>query len=184
MGDINRALVAEPGLAVVDIVAGDAATLQAIAERLAGSWASTGVPIDTRPAGQRAVRGRLHLDVRLPPPGVVRTLPADWVRFASPPWGARLGFEKPLCVRARQDGRPCTRQAAEWPEGFVEVDGLQACWSHLNAVEREWCLRARETYRAAFWALKQAHWEAAGHDRNDHCEGCVWPSGGMPAASF
>jgi hypothetical protein len=184
MGDITPSLVSEPGLAVVDIVAGDAATLQAIAERLAGAWASTGTPVDTEPAGDRAVRGRLHLDVRLPPLGVVRTLPADWVRFHAPPWGGRLGFEKPLCVRARGDGRPCTRQAAEWPEGFVEVDGLQACWSHLDAVEREWCLRAREAYRAAFWALKRAHWEAAGHDRNDRCDGCVWPSEQMPAANF
>ncbi|MGW7571917.1 hypothetical protein ACWGJV_37325 [Streptomyces tendae] len=51
-------------------------------------------------------------------------------------------------------------------------------------MEREWCLRAREAYRATFWALKRAHWEAAGHDRNDHCEGCVWTSGELPAANF
>lgn len=184
MGDVNRALVSEPGLAVVDIVAGDAATLHAVAERLAEAWASTGVPVDHEAIGEGAVRGRLHLDVRLPPPSVVRTLPAGWVRFASPPWGGRIGLDKPLCVRARQDGRACTRQAAEWPEGFVEVDDPGACWSHLDAAEREWCLRAREAYRAAFWELKREHWKTAGHDRNDLCEGCTWPSGERPDASF
>ncbi|MEU5476904.1 DUF6207 family protein [Streptomyces mirabilis] len=184
MGNRNTALVSEPGLAVVEIVAGDEATLRAITERLAGVWASTGVPVDCEAVGGRAVRGRLHLDTRLPPPGAVRMLPTEWVRFHAPPWGGRLGLDKPLCVRARQDGRACTRQAAEWPEGFVEGDDPGSCWSHLEDTEREWCLRAREAYRAAFWELKRAHWEAAGHDRNERCPDCTWPSGQLPAANF
>ncbi|MDX3166007.1 DUF6207 family protein [Streptomyces scabiei] len=173
MGDINAGLVSEPGLAVVEIVAGDEATLQTIAAHLAGTWASTGTPVDHQTTEDGVLRGRLHLNLQLPPPGTVRKLPADWVRLASPPWGARLGLDKPGCVRARADGRPCTRQAAEWPEGFVEVDDVGACWSHLDETEREWCLRAREAYRAAFWELKRAHREAAGHDRNEQCEGCT-----------
>ncbi|KMS86698.1 hypothetical protein ACZ91_35385 [Streptomyces regensis] len=181
---IQPTLVSEPGLAIVDIVAGDTATLQAIAERLAGTWASTGVPVEHEPTGNGAVRGRLHLDIRMPPPGKVRVLPAEWVRFVSPPWAGRLGVGKPVCVRARQDGRPCTRQAAEWPEGFVEMGDPGACWSHLDDAERQWCLRAREVYRAAFWELKRVHYATAGHDRNGQCSDCTWPSGQQPAATF
>ncbi|MGY1496744.1 DUF6207 family protein [Streptomyces sp. QTS52] len=113
MGDIITGLVSEPGLAVVEIVAGDEATLQTIAVHLAGSWASTGTPVDYRTTEDGVVSGRLQLNLQLPPLGTVRTLPADWVRFASPPWGARLGLDKPGCLRARADGQPCTQQAAE-----------------------------------------------------------------------
>ncbi|MFH9067557.1 DUF6207 family protein [Streptomyces coeruleorubidus] len=101
MADITLSLVSEPGLAAVDSVAGDAATLRAIAERLAGTWASTGVPVDHEPAGQRAVRGRLHLEVRRPPPGVacgLGTVPCAAVGRAARPGQA--------VVRVSLAGRP------------------------------------------------------------------------------
>ncbi|MGW7201025.1 DUF6207 family protein [Streptomyces chryseus] len=184
MEHIRSADVSEPGLAVVEILAGDMATLEAIAERLSGAWASSGSPVIVGMRGQGAVCGRVHLDVRLPPPGHVRKLPAEWVRFYAPPWGGRLGFDKPLCVRARRDCRPCTRQAAEWPQGYVEMEDPGACWTHLDETERHWCLRARQMYTEAFWAMKRAHQEAAGHGRDEQCGGCTWLAGEQPAAHF
>jgi hypothetical protein len=119
--------------------------------------------------------------VPLDPAGV---LPADWVRFVSPPWGARLDQVKPTCVRTKTGGTACTRQAAEWPASFAEMADPQACWSHLDEPEREACERARASYRAAFWELKNAHYETAGHTRDERCEGCTWPSGQQPAVNF
>lgn len=164
---------AEQGLVVMDIKASDEEALREVAEAVAGLWASSGTPTVRRVPGEPGVTGRLHLDVTRPGPGRVRRLPKEWVRFASPPWGGRVPTVKPTCIRARQDGRPCTRQAAEWPPGFVEDVDPGACWSHLTDAERIVCERARRLYRAAFWELKAGHLEEAGHGRDERCAGCA-----------
>ncbi|WP_198422542.1 DUF6207 family protein [Streptomyces sp. QHH-9511] len=125
MGDISTAHLSEPGLAVVEIVAQDEATVREVVERLTGSWASSGVPAvreGGKVPGQRTFTGRVYVDIRMPAPGRTRKLPADWVRFHSPPWGGQLGTEKPTCLRNRADGRSCRRQAAEWPRGYGAED--------------------------------------------------------------
>ncbi|MFE4829936.1 hypothetical protein [Streptomyces sp. NPDC056672] len=104
------------------------------------------------------------------------------VRFPFPPWGGRVSFGKPVCVRARKDGRPCVRQAAEWPEGYVDVADPGACPSHQTPAERDSCLRARKLYRAAFWELKAAHRDAAGHGRDETCTDCC--PAGQPGTAF
>lgn len=184
MGDINAGLVSEPGLAVVEIVAGDEATLQAIAGQLAGAWASTGVPVDVQTVGDSAVRERCTWTSGCPRRATYGSCPRIGCGSTRLRGVGGSGWTSRCACGARQDGRPCTRQAAEWPDGFVEVDDPGACWSHLDEAEREWCLRAREAYRAAFWELKRAHYEASGHDRNGWCADCTWPSGQRPAARF
>jgi hypothetical protein len=59
------------------------------------------------------------------------------------------------CTRwAVTKGRPCQREAAEWPAVPGEPEPVAACWSHLNSREREVCRRARElagAERARIW---------------------------------
>ncbi|MFF3731017.1 DUF6207 family protein [Streptomyces sp. NPDC002476] len=175
--------LSRPGTGYVEIVAHDEPTVRQIAEQLAGTWASSGVPVvrqATHVPGQAAYTARLYLDTSLPAPGKQRVLPADWVRLSTPPWGGRTDRGKPTCVRRRKDSRPCTRQAAEWPEGFGEADP-GACWSHLSEEEREEALRVRKAYSAAFWALKEHHRAEAGHGRDDRCDDCAPLHGKAPS---
>ncbi|MFE4336742.1 DUF6207 family protein [Streptomyces sp. NPDC056831] len=178
MGDITAAHLSGPGTGYVEIVAYDEATVSQIAERLSGMWASSGTPA-VQQVGlghvpeQVAFTGRLYLDTSLPSPGKTRELPPQWVRFGSPPWGGRVDGVKPTCTRQRKNGRPCGRQAAEWPRGFGE-DDPGACWSHLRKHERQECLRVRKAYSAAFWALKRQHQEEAGHGSEERCDACTW----------
>ncbi|MFJ1742634.1 DUF6207 family protein [Streptomyces microflavus] len=175
MGDIATAHLSGPGTAYVDIVGADPATVRQIAELLSDAWRSSGAPA-VRPSGQVpgqvAFAGRLYLDTTLPAPGKERVLPADWVRFASPPWGARTDGVKATCLRRKKGRHPCGRQAAEWPRGYGAEDP-GACWSHLTEGEREVCRQIRDAYREAFWAMKRRHWEEAGHGRNDGCDDCA-----------
>ncbi|MFH8886322.1 DUF6207 family protein [Streptomyces californicus] len=175
MGDIATAHLSGPGTAYVDIVGADEATVRQIAELLSGTWTTSGSPA-VQPAGrmpgQASCCGRVYLDTTLPAPGKKRVLPADWVRFASPPWGARVDGVKATCLRRRKDGRACGRQAAEWPRGYGAEDP-GACWSHLTKGEQQECVQVRQAYQEAFWAMKRSHQEEAGHSRNEWCDGCT-----------
>ncbi|MEU5825850.1 DUF6207 family protein [Streptomyces sp. NPDC047803] len=161
-----------PGTGYVDIVAADEPAVLQIAELLARTWASSGPPMVRRLPEQAAYTARVHLDTSLPAPGRMRVLPRDWVRLPVPPWGGRLDGAKPVCVRRRSDHRPCGRQAAEWPRGYGAEDP-GACWSHLDEEEREECLRVRQAYKNAFWALKEQHRREAGHSRDERCNDCT-----------
>ncbi|MEU3399437.1 DUF6207 family protein [Streptomyces filamentosus] len=186
MGDITTAHLSGPGTGYVEIVAYDEETVRQIAGQLVGAWASSGTPLVRQVGhvpGQVAYTGRLYLDTSYPSPGQTRVLPADWVRFPSPPWGGRVDGLKPTCIRQRTGGRPCGRQAAEWPRGFG-ADDPGACWSHLSEEERQECLRVREAYRSAFWELKRRHQQEAGHTQNERCDGCTWRFGEAPPAAF
>ncbi|MGA5869895.1 DUF6207 family protein [Streptomyces cinereoruber] len=186
MEGIATAHLSGPGTGYVEIVAADEPTAREIAALLSGTWASSGPPV-VRPVGHEpgraAFTARVYLDTSLPAPGRTRVLPAQWACFPFPPWGGRVDGVKPTCLRRRKDHQPCGRQAAEWPRGFG-ADDPGACWSHLTEKEQQECLRAREAYRAAFWALKRRHQEEAGHGREDRCEGCTWPRGQRPPAAF
>lgn len=63
---INEVHVQEPGLAVVDITAADAATALALQEALAAQWATATADRVTRDPGQPGVRLRCYLDLRQP----------------------------------------------------------------------------------------------------------------------
>ncbi|MFJ5817252.1 DUF6207 family protein [Streptomyces sp. NPDC093108] len=183
MENIATAHLSRPGTGYVEIVAHDAPTVRRIAAQLAGTWTSSGVPVVRQVGhlpGQAAYTGRLYLATLLPAPGTPRVLPADWVRLSTPPWGGRTDPRKPPCVRRRKGGQPCTRQAAEWPEGFGEADP-GACWSHLSDEERKESLRVRKAYTAAFWAMKERHREEVGHGRDDRCDGCAPVYGQVPS---
>ncbi|WP_329353223.1 DUF6207 family protein [Streptomyces sp. NBC_01261] len=56
--------VAEPGLAVVDVIAADDQTAFAVQELLAGRWATAEADRTTREPGEPGVRLRLFLDIR------------------------------------------------------------------------------------------------------------------------
>ncbi|MFZ3475219.1 DUF6207 family protein [Streptomyces sp. 4.24] len=161
----------EQGLLTVDVTAADESTLREFADALGALWASSSSTAVQRVPGQASVRGRVYVDLRRPV-GRRRELPAEWVRLARPPWGGRLPETKPACLRARSDGRPCTRQAAEWPPGFVDDIDPGACWSHLTDAERLVCERARSLYRDAFWNLHTVHRQQAGHGRDERCAAC------------
>ncbi|MEV5605765.1 DUF6207 family protein [Streptomyces sp. NPDC052299] len=167
----------------VDIVAADEAAVLQIAALLSRTWASSGPPLLRHVPEQSAFTGRIHLDTSLPAPGRVRVLPDDWVRYTSPPWGGRLDGAKPTCLRRRRDHRACERQAAEWPRGYG-ADDPGACWSHLSQEEREECLRVRQAYENAFWALKERHRQEAGHGRDERCSGCSWSPQAGPRPAF
>jgi hypothetical protein len=72
------------------------------------------------------------------------------------------------CTRRRKDGRPCRRDAADWPgrwQGYGLPDlewpdhsRAVACWSHLSEAERRQCL----TDRAAPQPLREAAQAEAG----------------------
>lgn len=66
MNPINEVHVQEPGLAVVDITAADAATALALQEALAAQWATATADRVTRDPGQPGVRLRCYLDLRQP----------------------------------------------------------------------------------------------------------------------
>ncbi|MFJ2752780.1 DUF6207 family protein [Streptomyces sp. NPDC087297] len=167
----------EQGLLTVDVTAADEATLREFTDALGAMWASSIGTVARRVPGQAGVSGRVYVDLRRPV-GRRRELPAEWIRLAAPPWGGRLPETKPKCVRARADGRSCTRQAAEWPPGFVDDVDPGACWSHLTDAERLVCERARRLYRDAFWDLHAVHRQQAGHSREERCAACA----GNPAA--
>ncbi|MFF2571172.1 DUF6207 family protein [Streptomyces sp. NPDC058084] len=186
MGEITTAHLSGPGTGYVEIVASDEATVQQIAGRLSEVWASSGTPTVRQVGqvpGQEAFTGRLYVDTSMPAPGMTRVLPAEWVRFGYPPWGGRVDGLKPTCLRQRQDGRPCERQAAEWPRGYG-ADDPGACWSHLSKDEQAECLQVRQAYKAAFWALKRRHQEEAGHGQDERCDACTWRFGEAPPAAF
>lgn len=175
MGDIATAHLSGPGTAYVDIVGVDETTVRQIADVLSGTWTTSGAPVVRSVGhvpGQAPLVGRVYLDTTLPAPGGERVLPADWIRFASPPWGARTDGVKATCLRRKKGLRPCGRQAAEWPRGYGAEDP-GACWSHLTEGERQECTQVRQMYREAFWAMKRRHWDEAGHGRNDGCDGCA-----------
>lgn len=161
----------EQGLLTVDVTAADEGTLREFTTAVAGLWAASGSATVRRVPGQPGVSGRLYVDLRRPV-GSQRVLPTEWIRFAVPPWGGRVPETKPKCVRARADGQPCTRQAAEWPEGYVDMPDPGACWSHLVGTEQRACERARRMYQDAFYELKAAHLEQAGHGRDERCADC------------
>ncbi|WP_433464019.1 hypothetical protein [Spirillospora sp. CA-128828] len=60
---------------------------------------------------------------------------------------------RPKCTRRRKDGRPCQREAADWPgqwQGYglpalewPDHDRAVACWTHLTEAERRQCLHDR-----------------------------------------
>ncbi|MFJ5851198.1 DUF6207 family protein [Streptomyces sp. NPDC092903] len=175
MGDIATAHLSGPGTAYVDIVGVDEATVRQIVALLSGTWTTSGSPTVQSAGhvpGQATCSGRLFLDTTLPAPGKKRVLPVDWVRFTSPPWGARTDGVKESCLRCRRDGQACGRQAAEWPRGYGAEDP-GACWSHLTKDEQQDCVQVRQTYRGAFRAMKLRHQEEAGHGRNEWCDGCT-----------
>ncbi|WP_373315006.1 DUF6207 family protein [Streptomyces umbrinus] len=64
MGPINETHVAEPGLAVVDVVAADDDTALAVQQLLATRWATATADRTTREPGEPGVRLRCYLDVR------------------------------------------------------------------------------------------------------------------------
>ncbi|MFE5759838.1 DUF6207 family protein [Streptomyces massasporeus] len=64
MKPISEPLVAQPGLAVVEIAACDDQTAFLIQELLAGRWATATADRTTRVAGEPGVRLRCYLDVR------------------------------------------------------------------------------------------------------------------------
>ncbi|WP_329557433.1 DUF6207 family protein [Streptomyces sp. NBC_00696] len=66
MNPINEVHVQEPGLAVVDVTAADAATAFALQEALAAQWATATADRVTRDPGQPGVRLRCYLDLRQP----------------------------------------------------------------------------------------------------------------------
>lgn len=66
MNPINEVHVQEPGLAVVDITAADAATALALQKALAAQWATATADRVTRDPGQPGVRLRCYLDLRQP----------------------------------------------------------------------------------------------------------------------
>ncbi|WP_371933729.1 DUF6207 family protein [Streptomyces castrisilvae] len=171
MEDHTSRHLSGPGTGYVDIVAADEPALLRIAELLATTWASSEPPTARQLPGSAAYTARVHLATSLPAPGGTRALPSDWVRFPFPPWGGRLDDVKSTCVRRRNDQRVCGRQAAEWPRGYGTEDP-GACWSHLDQEEREECLRVRQAYEKAFWALKKQHWREARHGRGERCNEC------------
>lgn len=122
--------------------------------------------------GQAAYTARVHLVTSLPAPGPGPGAAPRLGALARPAWGGQLDGAKPVCVRRRSDHRPCGRQAVEWPRGYGAEDP-GACWSHLDEEEeREECLRVRQAYKDAFWALKELHWREAGHGRDEWCNDC------------
>ncbi|MFC8201657.1 DUF6207 family protein [Streptomyces sp. NPDC057298] len=64
MKPINYMHVAEPGLAVVDVVAADDDTALAVQALLATQWATATADRTTREPGEPGVRLRCYLDVR------------------------------------------------------------------------------------------------------------------------
>lgn len=66
MNPINEVHVQEPGLAVVDVTAADAATAFALQEALAAQWATATADRVMRDPGQPGVRLRCYLDLRQP----------------------------------------------------------------------------------------------------------------------
>ncbi|MER7380013.1 DUF6207 family protein [Streptomyces lanatus] len=66
MEPINEVHVAEPGLAVIDVAAADAATALALQEVLAAQWATATADHVTHEPGEPGVRLRCYLDLRQP----------------------------------------------------------------------------------------------------------------------
>ncbi|MGW2291578.1 DUF6207 family protein [Streptomyces phaeochromogenes] len=64
MGPINETYVAEPGLAVVEVIATDDNTALTVQQLLATRWATATADRTTREPGQPGVRLRCYLDVR------------------------------------------------------------------------------------------------------------------------
>ncbi len=133
-------------MVAVEVLATDEEMLQQVTAGLAGRALGDlrRRPVVSRVPGQLGVSGRLYLDVRRPV-GRRRELPAEWVRFVSPLWGGRVPEVKPDCIRARANGISCTRQAAEWPAGFVEDVDPGACWSHLDEGGSGSCTEVRSS---------------------------------------
>lgn len=75
MEPINEVHVTEPGLAVIDVAAADAATALALQEALAAQWATATADRVTHEPGASGVRLRCYLDMRQPlQPGIARRL--------------------------------------------------------------------------------------------------------------
>ncbi|RPF30347.1 hypothetical protein EDD92_0102 [Streptomyces sp. TLI_185] len=66
MNPINEVHVQEPGLAVVEVAAADAATALALQTALAAQWATATADQVTHDPGQPGVRLRCYLDLRQP----------------------------------------------------------------------------------------------------------------------
>ncbi|MEU9787577.1 DUF6207 family protein [Streptomyces phaeochromogenes] len=64
MGTINETHVAEPGLAVVEVIAADDDTAPAVQQLLATRWATATADRTTREPGEPGVRLHCYLDVR------------------------------------------------------------------------------------------------------------------------
>lgn len=58
--------MSEPGLVVLDITALDEETAAAVMSRLDELWATSGVGLVRRVAGEPGVRARLYADIRRP----------------------------------------------------------------------------------------------------------------------
>ncbi|MGW3423589.1 DUF6207 family protein [Streptomyces phaeochromogenes] len=64
MGPINETHVAEPGLAVVEVIAADDDTALAVQQLLATRWATATADRTAHEPGEPGVRLRCYLDVR------------------------------------------------------------------------------------------------------------------------
>jgi len=85
----------------------------------------------------------------------------------------------PICTRhGIRTGRPCRRQAAEWPgqrfgpgkpsPAWPDLAPVVACWTHLTEDERTMCLEARRRYNEAVqkeWAAEREQREREAAER-------------------
>ncbi|MET9438983.1 DUF6207 family protein [Streptomyces sp. NPDC006551] len=61
---IDEQHVAEPGLVVLDVTAGDEETARAVLDGLQQLWATSGITPVWRVPGESGVRARVHADIR------------------------------------------------------------------------------------------------------------------------
>ncbi|MFI2241121.1 DUF6207 family protein [Streptomyces chrestomyceticus] len=73
MKPISEAHLAGPGLAAVDVVAGDEETAAAAARALCSLWWSSGPSRPWRVPGEAGVRVRAYVDIRRAPDGASAT---------------------------------------------------------------------------------------------------------------
>ncbi|MER5748065.1 DUF6207 family protein [Streptomyces sp. NPDC002225] len=66
MKPIDEQHIAEPGLVVLDITAGDEETVRAVMAALEERWATSGISLVCREPGAPGVRGRVYADILRP----------------------------------------------------------------------------------------------------------------------